>query len=261
MRGFDIHSSGRDFMTLANKIAVVTGGSRGIGAAIAHKLAAQGATVAVIYKSNAQQAQVIVDTIAGAGGTAAAFNADVSDRAAVDTVIAAIVQRFGQIDILVNNAGTFEPSPFGGIDAALVQRVFDANMGSVLNMTQAAVPHFPAAGGRIVNVSSNLIYSPRPGTGIYAASKAAVSVLTNAFAKELGSRGITVNAVAPSMTSTDMTAATPEARRQQVIAGTPAGRIGEPADIAEVVAFLASDDSRWITGRTLLTDGGLTDAL
>jgi len=189
------------------------------------------------------------------------LSADVTDRPAVDSVITAIALRFGQINILVNNAGVFEASPFGGIDAALVQRVFDANMGSVLNMTQAAVPHFPAAGGRIVNVSTNLIYSPRPGTSIYAASKAAVSVLTHAFAKELGSRGITVNAVAPSMVTTDMTAATPEARRQHVIASTPGGRIGDPADIADIVAFLASDDSRWITGRTLLTDGGLTDAL
>ena len=248
-------------MTLANKIAVVTGGSRGIGAAIARKLAAQGATVVIVYKSNTQHAQAIVDAINADGGTAAAFRADVADRVAVDAVIASIVNRFEKIDILVNNAGIFESSPFGSIDAALVQRMFDANMGSVLNMTQAAAPHFPAAGGRIVNVSTNLIYSPRPGTSIYAASKAAVSVLTAAFAKELGARGITVNAVAPSMVSTDMTAATPEARRQQVIANTPAGRIGEPADIADVVAFLSSDDSRWITGRTLLTDGGMTDAL
>lgn len=248
-------------MTLNQKIAIVTGGSRGIGAAIARKLAAQGAHVAIVYKSNAQCAQAVVQDIGAAGGTATAFGADVADRACVDTVIAAVVQRFGHIDILVNNAGVFESSPFGNIDAALVRRVFDANMGSVLNMTQAAVPHFPAAGGRIVNVSTNLIYAPRPGTGIYAASKAAVSVLTHAFAKELGARGITVNAIAPSVVNTDMTAATPPARRQQVIAGTPAGRIGEPADIADVVAFLASDDARWITGRTLLTDGGLTDAL
>lgn len=246
---------------LIGKVAVVTGGSRGIGAAIADKLASEGAAVAIVYKSNAEKAQAVVDKMTAAGGNAASFAADVTIRSAVDGVIEAIVKRFGHIDILVNNAGMFESSSFGNIDAALVQRVFSANMDSVLNMTQASVPHFPPTGGRIVNVSTNLIYSPRPGTGIYAASKAAVSVLTHAFAKELGARGITVNAVAPSMTDTDMTAATPEARRQQVIANTPAGRIGEPSDIADVIAFLASDESRWITGRTLLTDGGLTDAL
>lgn len=246
---------------LIGKVAVVTGGSRGIGAVVASTLASQGAAVAIVYKSNAEQAQAVVDKIAAAGGSAISFAADVTDRSAVDSVIETIVKRFGHIDILVNNAGIFEPSPFGHIDAELVQRVFSANMDSVLNMTQASVPHFPAAGGRIVNVSTNLIYSPRPGTSIYAASKAAVSALTHAFAKELGARGITVNAVAPSMTDTDMAAATPEARRQQVIANTPAGRIGAPADIADVIAFLASDESRWMTGRTLLTDGGLTDAL
>jgi 3-oxoacyl-[acyl-carrier protein] reductase len=248
-------------MTLIHKVAVVTGGSRGIGAAIARKLASQGASIAIVYKNNAAQAQAVAHAIAKAGGSSTFFAADVADRSAVDDVIAAIVEHFGRIDILVNNAGVFESSPFGSIDAALVQRVFDTNMGSVLNMTQAAVPYFPASGGRIVNVSTNLIYSPRPGTSIYAASKAAVSVLTHAFAKELGARGITVNAVAPSMITTDMTVATPEGRRQQVIANTPAARIGEPADIADIVAFLASDESRWITGRTLLTDGGMTDAL
>ena len=248
-------------MTLVNKVAVVTGGSRGIGAAIARKLAAEGAAVAIVYKSNTAQANTVVESITAAGGISASFATDVSDRSAVDGVVETIVARFGRIDIRVNNAGIFEAALFGNIDSGHVSRVFSANMDSVLNMTQAAVPHFPASGGRIVNVSTNLIYTPRPGTAIYAASKAAVSVLTNAFAKELGSKGITVNAVAPSMTSTDMTATTPEARRQAVIANTPVGRIGEPADIADVVAFLASDDSRWITGRTLLTDGGFTDAL
>jgi len=243
------------------KIAVVTGGSRGIGAAIAKKLAAQGTHVAIVYRGDHTQAQSVVDAITAAGGTAAAFAADVADHAAAQSAINAIVTQFGHIDILVNNAGMFEARTFGAIDAEHVSRVFSVNIGGVLNMTQIAVPHFPAAGGRIVNVSSNLIYTPRPGTAIYSASKAAVSVLTNAFAKELGARGITVNAVAPSMTSTDMTAATPEARRQAVIAATPAGRIGEPADIADVVVFLTSEDSRWITGRTILTDGGMTDAL
>ena len=217
--------------------------------------------IAVVYQSGVDQAQSVVRAIREAGGVAEAFAADVADASGVRSVIASIVARFGRIDILVNNAGIFEGRTFADIDADHVTRLFAVNMSSVLHMMQAAVPHFPPTGGRVVNVSTNLIYSPRPGTAIYAASKAAVSVLTNGFAKELGARGITVNAVAPSMTSTDMTAATPDARRQAVIAATPAGRIGEPEDIADVVVFLASDESRWITGRTLLTDGGLTDSL
>ncbi|MDN4547758.1 SDR family NAD(P)-dependent oxidoreductase [Pseudomonas sp. C32] len=248
-------------MKLVNRIAVVTGGSRGIGAAIARKLAAEGAIVAVVYQSGFDQAQSVVRAIRAAGGAAEAFAADVADASAVRSAIDMIVARFGRIDILVNNAGIFEGRNFADIDADHVSRLFAVNMSSVLHMMQAAVPHFPSTGGRVVNVSTNLIYSPRPGTAIYAASKAAVSVLTNGFAKELGARGITVNAVAPSMTSTDMTAATPDVRRQAVIAATPAARIGEPEDIADVVVFLASDESRWITGRTLLTDGGLTDSL
>lgn len=248
-------------MSFANKIAIVTGGSRGIGAAIARKLAEGGATVAIVYKSNVEQANSVVESIERAGGAASAFAADVSDRTAVGDVVGDIVRRFGHVDILINNAGVFEVRGLIDIDAEHVSRVFSANMDSVLIMTQAVAPYIPSQGGRIVNVSTNLIYAPRPGTAIYAASKAAVSVLTSAFAKELGARGITVNAVAPSMTNTDMTATTPETRREAVKIGTPSGRIGEPDDIAEVVAFLASDASRWITGRTLLTDGGLTDAL
>lgn len=248
-------------MSFANKIAIVTGGSRGIGAAIARKLAEGGATVAIVYKSNVEQANSVVESIERAGGAASAFAADVSDRTAVGDVVGDIVRRFGHVDILINNAGVFEVCGLIDIDAEHVSRVFSANMDSVLIMTQAVAPYIPSQGGRIVNVSTNLIYAPRPGTAIYAASKAAVSVLTSAFAKELGARGITVNAVAPSMTNTDMTATTPETRREAVKIGTPSGRIGEPDDIAEVVAFLASDASRWITGRTLLTDGGLTDAL
>ncbi|MFC5742967.1 SDR family NAD(P)-dependent oxidoreductase [Dyella tabacisoli] len=246
---------------LTHRVAVVTGGSRGIGAAVARKLANLGATVVIVYRSSEREAMEVVQSIVDAGGTAVAFAADVADTQAVSALIATIVARFGHIDILVNNAGIFEARGLLDMDADHVRRLFESNMGSVWQMTKAAVPHFPPTGGRIVNVSSNLIYSPRPGTGMYAASKAAISVLTHAFANELGARGITVNAVAPSMTRTDMTAETPEARRQAVMAATPLGRIGEPSDIADVIAFLASDGSRWVTGRTLLTDGGLTDGL
>jgi 3-oxoacyl-[acyl-carrier protein] reductase len=245
-------------MKFADKVAVVTGGARGIGAAIALKLAVQGASIAIVDKDDAEQSY---ETIAAVGGTAAKFVADVADQGAVHRTIAAIVQRFGRIDILINNAGIFEERRFSDIDANHVSRLFNTNMMGMLHMTQAATPYFPAIGGRIVNVSTNMIYAPRPGTAIYAASKAAVSVMTRVLAQELGARGITVNAVAPSWTDTDMTRLAPQAQRQAVLAHTPAGRIGEPADIADVLAFLASDDSRWITGRTLLADGGMTDGL
>lgn len=248
-------------MKQADKVAVVTGGSRGIGAAIARKLASQGAQVVIVYRSNQQQAEHVVADIISQGGKAVAYAADVSQESAARDVLSGIATRFGRIDILVNNAGVFEGRPLGEVDAEHIARVFDGNMGSMLLMTRHALPFFPEQGGRIVNVSSNLIYSPRIGTAIYSASKAAVSVLTHAYALELGPRGITVNAVAPAMTETDMTAATPLARREAVANGTPLGRVAQPEDIADVVAFLASEDARWITGRTLLTDGGLTDAL
>lgn len=248
-------------MKQADKVAVVTGGSRGIGAAIARKLADEGAQLVIVYRSNQQQAEHVVADIISRGGKAVAYAADVSQEQAVRNVLSAIATRFGRIDILINNAGIFEGRSLSEVDAEHIALVFNGNMGSMLLMTRHALPLFPEHGGRIVNLSSNLIYSPRIGTAIYAASKAAVSVLTHAYALELGPRGITVNAVAPAMTETDMTAATPPARRAAVANGTPLGRVAQPQDIADVVAFLASDDARWITGRTLLTDGGLTDAL
>ncbi|MBV5294770.1 MAG: glucose 1-dehydrogenase [Curvibacter lanceolatus] len=248
-------------MQASPRIAIVTGGSRGIGAAVAVKLASQGLAVAIIYQHNAQAAEQVLERIRAAGGVAEAFAADVSDEASVKAAMTLIVERFGQVDALVNCAGMLEMRTLAEMDAASVARAFNVNFNSVIYMVQNALPHFPLRGGRIVNFSTNLIYQPRLGSGLYAASKAAVSVLTNALAKELGPRGITVNAVAPSMTRTDMTAATPPARREAVMAATPLGRIGEPEDVADVVAFLASDESRWVTGRTLLTDGGLTDAL
>ncbi len=248
-------------MSADQKIAIVTGGSRGIGAAVARRLASRGMAVSILYLSNAGKAEEIVADIRWAGGTADSIAADVSKPAEIRQAVENIVKRHGRIDVLVNAAGILEMQPLATIDDETIARSFDVNVKSVIHMIQACLPHFPASGGRIVNLSSNLIYQPRPGAGFYAATKAAVSVLTNAFAKELGPRGITVNAVAPSLTRTDMTAATPEARLQAVTAATPLGRIGEPEDIADVVSFLASDDSRWITGRTILTDGGLTDAL
>ncbi|AQW31646.1 SDR family NAD(P)-dependent oxidoreductase (plasmid) [Ralstonia syzygii subsp. celebesensis] len=241
---------------LTGRTAIVTGGSRGIGAAIARRLAADGARVAVVYRSNGAEADAVVRAIRGTDAEALAVQADVSDTASVHTMVDTAQRAFGSIDILVNNAGILASQPVGGIDQASFDRQFRTNAFSTILVSQAVLPQMPARGGRIVNVSSSLVFRPRAGLAVYAASKAAVSALTQAFALELGPRNITVNAVAPAMTRTDMTAPLPDELKARMRDATPLGRLAEPDDIADAVAFLASDDSRWITGRTLLTDGG-----
>ncbi len=243
-------------MKLSDRIAVVTGGSRGIGAAVARRLARDGATVAVVYRADRAAADSVVAGIRTAGGQAAAFQADVSDEKSAQAMITNVVETYGRIDILINAAGIFGGAQLGEITRDEFQEQFLVNAWSVVATTQAAVPHFPKTGGYIVNVSSNLVQGPRPGTVVYSASKAAVEVLTHGFARELGPRQIHVNAVAPAVTRTDMTAGLPTDYRASETAATPLGRLAEPDDIADAVAFLASDDARWITGRTILTDGG-----
>ncbi|ARN18774.1 SDR family NAD(P)-dependent oxidoreductase [Piscinibacter gummiphilus] len=239
---------------LDQKIAVVTGSSRGIGAAIARRLAADGATVAVV--SRQAPGDAVVADIERAGGRAAAFTGDVSDAASVAALVRGIVDRFGRIDVLVNNAGIAEYRSVGELDRAHFDTQFAVNTWSVVAMTQAALPHFPKTGGHVVNVSTSLVHSPGTGLSVYTASKAAVDALTRAFAEELGPRGIRVNAVAPHITRTDMTADLPPDVLADEQARTPLGRLAEPEDVADAVAFLASNDARWVTGRSLLTDGG-----
>ncbi|WP_024974306.1 SDR family NAD(P)-dependent oxidoreductase [Ralstonia pickettii] len=241
---------------LAGRTAIVTGGSRGIGAAVAHRLVADGARVAVVYRSNAAEADAVVNSIRNTGGQAIAVQADVSDATSVDAMVSTVRETFGAIDILVNNAGILENQPVGSIDLASFDAQFRTNAFSTILVTQAVLPHVPARGGHIVNVSSSLVYRPRAGLAVYAASKAAVSALTHAFAVELGPRNITVNAVAPALTRTDMTAPIPDEVKARMRESTPMGRLAEPDDIADAIAFLASDDARWVTGRTLMTDGG-----
>jgi 3-oxoacyl-[acyl-carrier protein] reductase len=242
----------------ADRVAVVTGGSRGIGAAVALQLARQGAKVAVGYRARKDEANAIVARIAAAGGEAQAFGGDVSVPEDVERLIGAVVARFGRLDIVVNNAGVAVYRPLAAIDRDFFREQFESNVLSAMLMMRAALPHLPKPGGRIVNLASRLAYDPIPGSATYTATKAAVIALTHAFAKELGSQGITVNCVAPGLTMTDMAAEMPKARFDAVMTATPLGRIGQPDDIAEVVAFLASDEARWITGRTLLADGGIT---
>lgn len=245
-------------MNLQQKVAVVSGASRGIGKATARALAARGATVAVVYRKQRDAAAAVVAEIAAAGGRAEAFQADVSDTASVRALAAAVAQRFGTIDVLVNNAGVYGERAISDLDAAFFAEQFNQNTLSVALMTQAFAPLFGAGGGAIVNVSSNLASAPHAENGIYSASKAAVETLTRAFALELGPRNIRVNAVAPFVTRTDMTAHIPDAVRATLAEQTPLRRLAEPADVADVIASLASDDMRWVTGRTILTDGGFT---
>ncbi|MFC5473064.1 SDR family NAD(P)-dependent oxidoreductase [Paraherbaspirillum soli] len=243
-------------MKMKDKIALVTGASRGIGAAIARKLAGEGASVAVVYNGNRNAAQQVVQAIRGSGGQAAAFQADVADEASVQAMVQQVAAAFGRIDILVNAAGILEVAPVGQISRESFHAQFYTNAWSVVAATQAVLPYLPVTGACIVNVSSSLVLQPKPGSAVYSASKGAVDVLTHSFALELGARGIRVNAVAPHITRTDMTAGIPPERIQAETALTPLGRLAEPEDIADAVAFLASDDARWITGRTILTDGG-----
>lgn len=244
----------------AGRTALITGGSRGIGAAIARLLAERGARVAITYKEQADRARMVTDALPAISGKAVAVRMDIEDAASVSDGIAIARKELGAIDILVNNAGTFGARAFADVDFAFYALQFNTNVWGTIQVTQAALELFPERGGRIVNLSSQRAYSPKDGTGVYAASKAAVSALTQAWAIELGPRGITVNAVAPAVTRTDMTAGIPQAKRELLANTTPLRRLAEPSDIARVVAFLASDDAGWMTGRTILADGGITGA-
>ncbi|HET7796050.1 MAG TPA: glucose 1-dehydrogenase [Rhizobacter sp.] len=241
---------------LEGKVAIVTGASRGIGAAVARRLARDGASVAVVYKEQRSAADQVVGAIRAEGGRADALQADVSDDSQVRRMIRQALEPHGHIDVVVNAAGIAGAAPLGSIQREFFDHMFYVNAWSVVAVTQAALPHFPAAGGAIVNVSTSLVRRGRAGMSTYTASKAALNALTEGFARELGPRGIRVNAVAPAITLTDMTAGLPSDYKAQETEATPLRRLAEPEDIADAVAFLAGDDSRWITGRILLTDGG-----
>lgn len=243
-------------MKLTGQVAVVTGASRGIGAAVARKLAQEGAAVALVYQSQREAAELVAADIRKQGGRAGIFQADVTNEAALRQVAKQVATEFGHISILAHIAGVFGAAPVGGITRELFDQQFLVNTWSVITTTQAVLPYFSPKGGSIVNVSTSLVHDPSNGTAVYSASKAAVEVLTFGFAKELGARGIRVNAVAPAITRTDMTADIPPAHLDHERSLTPLGRLAEPEDIADVVALLASNDARWVTGRTLLTDGG-----
>jgi 3-oxoacyl-[acyl-carrier protein] reductase len=244
---------------LAGKTALVTGASKGIGASIAKHLAAEGASVVVNYSSDQAGADRVVSEITTAGGKAVAVKANVAEPAEIESLVAESVKAFGGIDILINNAGVYQFAPLEEITPELFHRQFNINVLGLLLTTQAAVRHFPAGGGAIVNISSVVSTLGLPGGSVYGGTKAAVDAATRSLAKELGPRGIRVNSINPGMVGTEGTATAGidgSDFQKSVIATTPLGRIGVPQDIATAAVFLASSDSSWITGETLFISGG-----
>jgi 3-oxoacyl-[acyl-carrier protein] reductase len=245
---------------LEGQVAVVTGASKGIGAAIAEHLAAAGAAVVVNYASSKAGAEAVVQRIRQSGGKAVAVQADVSKIEDVRHLFAESNKAFGKLDILVNNAGIYEFAPLEAINAEHFHKQFDLNVLGLLLTTQEAVKHFGPAGGSIVNLSSFAATSAPPNTSVYSATKAAVNAITRSLAQELGPRKIRVNAVNPGMIETEGLHAAgirDSDFRRTAEAQTPLGRIGQPRDIAPAVVFLASSDSSWTTGETLYISGGL----
>lgn len=238
-------------------VAIVTGGSRGIGRAIAQRLGANGAAVVVNYHSNRSAAEQVVSAIERAGGQAAAVRADVADPGQLRSLFDIAEERFGGLDMLVNNVGTARFAPIAEATDEDFDLTFAVNTKATFIALREAANRL-RDNGRIVVVSSGVTATHRPNSGIYAASKAAGEELVRVLAKELGHRGITANCVLPGAIRTEaLAAARSTSLTEQIIEMTPLGRIGEPADIADIVAFLASEAARWITGETLHAGGGL----
>jgi 3-oxoacyl-[acyl-carrier protein] reductase len=240
------------------KVVLVTGGSRGIGAGMVRRFAAEGFRVAIACRSGTDAADKVLGEIVAAGGQGIVVAGDVAKPRDAKAMVAEVVAQFGTIDVLVNCAGFAEYRPFEATDPALFHTTFDTNVYGTVAMIQAVLPHMPAPGGRIINFSSALATRPIPTASIYAASKAAVAALSHALAKEFGPRGITVNAIAPGVIETEMTAGILAERSASILAMTPLGRIGQPDDIAGIALFLASPDANWVTGRTIIADGGVS---
>jgi 3-oxoacyl-[acyl-carrier protein] reductase len=244
---------------LAGQVALVTGASKGIGAAIAQKLAAEGAAVVVNYAASKAGAEQVVDKIVTAGGKAVAVQADLSLPADIVRLVAETKKAFGKLDILVNNAGMYEFAALEAITPEHFHRQFNLNVLGLLLTTQEAVKLMGAEGGSIINISSVAAVARFPASAVYSGTKAAVDAATRALAAELGPRKIRVNSINPGMIETEGFHAAGIAEsdfRKQVESQTPLGRIGQPDDIATAVAFFASKDASWITGETLYISGG-----
>ncbi len=244
--------------SLNGKVAVVTGGGRGIGRAVALALAQAGADVAVAVSRDIASAEAVAEEIRAGERRALARQTDVASLEAAEALVAATVAALGRIDILVNNAGVTRDGLLMRMPEEDWKTVLDVNLGGAFNCTRAALRRMVRQrGGRIVNITSIMGLTGNAGQANYAASKAGLIGLTKSTAKEVGSRGITCNAVAPGWIETQMTAGLPDEIREQVLKQIPVGRLGQPEDVAGVVAFLCSDAASYMTGQVLVVDGGL----
>lgn len=244
---------------LTGKVAVVTGASKGIGAAIAKALAAEGASVVVNYASSKSGADAVVAAITKAGGKAVAVVGDVSRASEAQGIIEAAIKNFGRLDILVNNSGVYEFSPIESITEEQFHRIFNINVLGAILTTQAAVKYL-GEGASIINISSGVSSVTPPNFSVYTGTKGAVDAITRTLAKELGPRGIRVNAINPGLVITEGVTTSGFDQtdfRKTLESQTPLGRIGQTEDIAPAAVFFASSDSKWITGETLLIAGGL----
>ena len=244
---------------LKGKVAVVTGASKGIGAAIAKSLAAEGASVVVNYASSKSGADKVVAAISAAGGKAVAVGGDVSKSAEAQGIIDAAIKNYGRLDILVNNSGVYEFSSIEDFTEEQFHKIFNINVLGVLLTTRAAVKHL-GEGASIINIGSGVSSLTPPNSAVYTATKGALDAITGVLAKELGARKIRVNSVNPGIVDTEGTQSAGfigSDFEKGLVAQTPLGRAGRVDDIASVVTFFASDDAKWITGERVITGGGL----
>jgi len=244
---------------LAGKVAVVTGASKGIGAGIAKALAAQGAAVVVNYASSQAGADAVVEAITAAGGRAIAAKGDVAKAADAQGLIDAAIGAYGRLDILVNNSGVYAFAPLGEITEADFHRMFDINVLGLLLTTQAAAKHF-GEGASVINIGSVVSDTFPVASAVYTGTKGAVDAITGVLAAELGPKNVRVNTINPGPVETEGTHSqgiVGSDFERALVAQTPLGRLGQPGDIADIAVFLASDDSRWLTGERLVASGGL----
>jgi len=244
--------------SLQDKVALVTGASKGIGAAIARELASRGAAVAVNYSGSKAAAEKVVAEIEAAGGKAIAVQANLADPDSIAPLIKTVAEKFGPIDVLVNNAGIYEFGPIEAVTPEQFNKQFNLNVLGLLLTTQAALRHFNPQGGSVINIGS-VAADGAPGASVYSATKGAVDSITLSLAHEFGPRKIRVNALNPGMVETEGVHAAGfigSDFQKEVIARTPLGRIGQPGDIATIAAFLASDDAAWVNGQLIQASGG-----
>lgn len=247
-------------MRLKDQVAVVTGGSRGIGKGIVKAFAAEGAKVAIVYRGSAEAAKSLEAEILASGGAALSLQCDVTDPAAVDACVAQVIKDFGPVDILVNNAGVIEDDLFVRLDPERWNKVINTNLGGTYNFCRAVAydSMMKRRRGRIINISSVAADYVNMGQTNYASSKGAINSFTRALAVEMASRGVTVNGIAPGFIETDMSAAVRNKAGDLIKKYIPMRRIGTPEDIGRVAVFLASSESSYLTGQVLTVDGGLS---